>query len=1002
MLEDYVVTARLPFDETADAAILGADFGLNADPTTDSVWYSDGQDLWFPAAASTVYAAFRGQVRFIPNGHPDLEPPPETPPPPPPPDTEPPALLPALGDCLVLELWPQDYLKLRELLPDPLLVPKRIVYQNVDRTSALDRATALVERHAEHYEKLFLEDGETELVPAEIARRARIWLETEWVTGRGVGVYVDPREAPVAIAEAAPPPATAPAGLPTYARLDHGTPSGAAGFSRLTLKVLDENGRLLHPANFFYLLSELEDDALVKDWATDSLFIREQVAKVAELPAVRVVARLEDDESAPPDPDPPPALPMIRLRIRHTAAPVWISGLYDPFDRPEQGYWRFQSELPPGDYEDTYDAPPLYAQVTTPRGTTASDVHSREYFREVRHPHWLPFHDPDSGQMRRRFVLGVNMETCRRRHYHDLSATDLLYQYVPVPGGDRLETTYAPTSSGIDVARTPWLSQPGNREALRHDLEAIRATGATAVRVWVFEYLEGIRFEFTNPSDPSTGRGSALANAREDADRRSHSKLRSYVFPAEGGGAPITVHACRGTDFADMAAGWSAAGARLRVMPQSNPLFQELLENAAQLQAMAGAHGLRVLWTLMTHYGESKPPVNGEPLIYYTQDRPEPPPPRLDASGRVPVDEWVRFYMNLAPIEVDGAGRPREGRVAVEAWIYRMLLSVDTVRQSYIDNALIPFVQRMESVSGEPLGYEVCNEIDILWDSCTHGWSNRLAGIGIESNDVPKIVNRGGQLAFQDRPWSDPPEFTKNFPTRWKLTHTQIRTFVDECAAAVRGAIPAGRHRLILSGVLGSHHGSLPEELMLLRPAGTVVGDPPLRLSASAFTKYAYPASFQGRVMRREPVENVWKPWDGRHGLFSISDLHAAMGVYTDSSGVLHRHDQLLHGERCLMIEAGDSPRPPGHPARQSEAFRDLLRLGVAQGYAGIFAWHYHDPGRTRSAGNNHPLTKGVGFDRAGPSIDLHNGIEGRQAVREIQNLARTLGRLRLPPAPWP
>jgi hypothetical protein len=170
------------------------------------------------------------------------------------------------------------------------------------------------------------------------------------------------------------------------------------------------------------------------------------------------------------------------------------------------------------------------------------------------------------------------------------------------------------------------------------------------------------------------------------------------------------------------------------------------------------------LWTLWTHYSEGQnkflPGIDGD-------------------IG------WGRF------IRESSSSGSSQGRLPVEAWIFRDLMADPDVRSSYIRNAVEPFVDAMEGAGGKALGYEVMNEPDIVWDECGHTWTRSIAGLTI----------------------------TPQIPTHWRLGRSDIRQFVADCADAIRTTLRQP-DKLVLSSVQGMVDSCTPHELSLLEPAG--------------------------------------------------------------------------------------------------------------------------------------------------------------------------------------
>ena len=1012
------LTIRTPVDDSdvggEPGFRFGTGFGFYIEEASGTVRFWDGHDVWLPISRPTLFASFKGLLRFVPSGDPILRVPDGGTPP----GREDLPFV-AVGDALVLELWPPDFLRLKSVLPDTTHTPKHIVYQNVDRASAIDRAVALVDSdaHRDRYLKIFTREGESEPPDAaEFTRRVRTWAEDEWATGQGIGVFVDPGEAPVVIGDTAPVPSAAPPGLSEHARVDHGAPSGTADWARLTLKVLDNEGRPFSPAFLFYLLQQTEDEALDRKWERTTPFTDEATTATRALPVVQVATDTREDESEPLEDEPPPALPSVRLRSKRTDLPQWIAGLYDPFERPETGFWRMQSPLPDGEYDETYDAPQLYAQATTPRRQVVPGATTPGPYWTIVQPTWLPFHVPGVGH-RRRFLLGVNMEVCRQKHFRDLAGNELMFDYYRgsrVAFDGQLQLKYVTSPTGTPSARRPWMSRgstPTPEAQLREDFRAMREMGARAVRVWASEYMEGIRFQFTAPTDEATGRGSLLMNEREDADRGASPDLHSYVFPPTGRrSVPITIHACSAMEFSSMRSRWSSGSPTpvLEVQAESNPRFQELVRNARSLQTWAGEAGLRVLWCLFTHFGEARPEIGHENLIFYAHET-RGLPSRTNASGQLDASAWRTFYHRLY---TGPAAMMVGGRLSVDAWIYKSMIEPGSFRRSLVTNFVRPFVREMESLPVKPLGYEIMNESSVLWDSSPTLWTYRIQGNTLKHSKVELIEESGGSLN-----WGVTVNRSEvyDYTTDWKMSTDNIRAFIGECLDAVKNevrtaerTVPAAERnqRVFLSGALGTeaqvrpsgpYTDVLPQELVLLRPPADHGMSRALDFSASAFSKYARPLSDAPRYT------NLWHYYNGAHGVWSAAVL--ARKTVADPRGGTTLIGNLVHHGRLILVEGGDSNDGRYLGTRQQELIEQMIKTAVLQGLAGVFVWHYHNPLRLRNPISlNYPLT-----ENPSPSANPEPGsflltgtnVKARLGVLSIQFWANRLGRL-LVPRPTP
>jgi hypothetical protein len=818
MLEDYVVNVRLPVNESE--AVLGTSLGYTT-PEGGTPLYWDGQDVWLPPSSATLLAALRGTLSFIPSESAIFE-------------WEPAVTerlgtpLPALGDTLLLQIWPSDYVKLRELLPEGSPVPKYVVYQNVDRDAAVRRAEALIvdnPEHIEHYRKIFATEADADPISNEVLReRARAWIRDEWLQHRGVGILVAAGDD---IGEAARVPTVSSESLPSDVQVDHAVPAGAdaATWRRLTLKVATETF-LYDPAFWHYLVASVENT----EWTTRPMadsegLVGQWVRAVRERRALKVTHQLNPDWSheQPPEPEMPPASPDLVVHLKRTTERQPTIALFDPFTLPAE-LWRAQGQTEEGvEYEWGFEGGLHYVQFDVPDiflwdpAFPYPDV-------GVRTNAWFPF----DGQ--HRFILGLNMATCRKANGHDLAANFFL-----------------PASWGV------WIEGAGNLAKLDNDFANIAAAGFTCVRMWAFESMEGLDFGFEAEY--------AAAIAQADTLDPMH-PLKRVLYNGE------QFYACTHAEFVQLTVGWN-----LRVV--SGPRIAQLIRNAEEVQRRAQRHGLRVLWTLWTHYGEAMLGLDG--------------------------NFWNDFMQiaALAPLPTTN------GRMPLDAWLYRELMVDPSFLSSYAMHAVQPLVRALERVGPRNvLGYEVMNEANLHWDNSGLGHVIALSGIP-DPADIGRRIYINGTATGRN---------FRSMSTGWPLTREQIHAFVNLNLTAISTEAP---EKITLSGVTNGDL-SLHQTTLFWDPV-----DPIWRvtLSATAFTRYA---SLTGANSWRTTYTLATHPWLSRHN------------------------------GRCLFVEAGeDFTRAGGYDCDRNAAYvREILRKCYRRGYAGVFLWEYADPERG-AAGNN-------------------------------------------------
>lgn len=562
---------------------LGRKFGYTS--MAGVVHYWDGQDIWLNPNDDddVLYAVFGGTLRFFPSGR------------------ELPLnssedeygdgvsatlpCYPAIGDTLLLDLWPEVIVDLGKLLPEGAPIPRTVVYQNIDRPSAILEAKRLV-RETPGHEEMFRTTAEGDLTNLDTAINA--WVENDWVNGRGVGIHTS---AGTVIGRAATVAAVHPSDFPSFP-VEYPAPTGANPITwrRLTFKVFASDGFFYNPAFLFYLIEYVNNsDWVTRPQATTSALVERFLSQVNQLPVVRVSLNLgeasEDDMSSAPK--------NVRLEYMKEGAARGVTVLFDHNPHLDN-LWRSQSDLFAGNYQLNCFGPQFLAGCngsTTPESRSIgvqADPPVPTDNVNLEPETWMKFDEngnwrPSTGSPR--FVLGVNMEAFRRRIFHDLADNEIL----GLPAALDYPTT------GAQV------------ENLRKDLANIAALGVRVIRVWVFERFEGLRFHFTTPGLSSAGR-SLLQEEKHQVD--TSPSLTNHA----GDLRRITVgeehlYVCTYDE-------WKLPGglsSRLAppdpqdwVVPAAaSPTFQQLIRNALLLQSVAVENGLSVLWTLWTHFAEA-------------------------------------------------------------------------------------------------------------------------------------------------------------------------------------------------------------------------------------------------------------------------------------------------------------------------------------------------------------------------------------------------------------
>jgi len=812
VLDDYVVNVRLPIDDAQPFA-LGAEPGhhTGAD-TTEPPWYWDGQDIWVPPGNAMLFAALRGTLSFVPSGTPYFEwdsaiterygtP------------------LPAIGDALLLQVWPADYVKLQELMPPGAQIPKHVLYQNVDREIALQRAEALIvdqPEYVEHYRKVFAIDTDEGAIADSVLReRARRWLRDEWLQHRGMGILVAAGDH---IGDAACPPTAPVPGLPADVRVEHGAPSGAdaATWRRLTLKVATD-AFVYDPAFFYYIVANLDHP----EWTsrppseTGSDRLPSQWTRaIAERRVIKVTHQLNPawEYGQPPEPEMPLARPELVLRLKQRSETQTTVALFDPFEE----LWRAQASLQEeAGYEWGFEDAPLYAQLDP--GFIYFDPAFPDPEVGVRTNYWFDFDG------HHRFILGVNMASCRKRSGHDLAAN-----------------FFQPT---WDV----WIEQTGSAAALANDFRNIAAAGFSTVRVWAFEQMEGLDFEF------ETDYQTAVTTANASPPPTFPLKRVTYR------GEPF--YACSEAEFGDLTRHWS-----LRVI--SGRRIAQLMRNAEAVQRAAQAQGLRVLWTLWTHYGESILGLDGN------------------------------FWNDFIQVAHAVPDPPSSGRLPLQAWLYRALMVDPAFRGSYIENAVHPLIQILQSVGREyALGYEIMNEANLHWADSGTGHVGAIGGTPAASLIGAPIWIEGARTG----------RLFRTIPTNWPLSGDQIQEFANVCLTEIW---TDALDKIALSGVTNS--ALMDHQMELFWDPSTIRRR--VELSASAITRYV--------------PRNRWR---------QTPSLPSPTVPYLR-----------YHHDRCLFVEAGEDPSTSvGFDChRHYDLVREIIGQCFSKGYAGVFLWEYGDPER--------------------------------------------------------
>ena len=651
----------MPVASAAGTFAIGIGPGYFRDEASgDRLWW-DGQDIWLAPGSEDIFAVARGTVRFLPAGQrPEIPPPIDE-------SSSTNDVLPCVGDALVLELWPTVHAALEQLMPDDAFSPTYIVYQNVDRDDAVTRMREIIMADPDAHRAFFQEDAEATIDDATLDTRVRAWLRDHWLEGESPGVLVDPTNDAVRIGRAIAPPAP-PDELPDDARAETPVPSGAAGWSRLTLKALTEDGKPANALFWLHLVARVESD----EWAErprasdDDAFVTACLRAVEDLRTIRITHQLDADWeiSMPPRADMPPALGSLRLHLHQATDTRRLLALIDP-TTTTGGHWRMQGPVDESTpYEWEFDGADLYAQLG---GVSPPAVRFGEHDvpeRGLATRRWFDF---GSGP---RFILGMNLPTLRRKNGHDLAPNDIRRTMTGDAGYGRA-----------------WLTTPGEetarKAAIESDLDNMRAMGIRALRVWVFEQLEGLRFGFTNP---------ALRFGGQTLLEEVVQRFRRVVD-----GRPYT--AVNAADIQTEFTAWAGLPDGLRAVPIADGGADHptriVIENAQWLSNAAGARGMRILWCFFAHYGE------GNLHLHWDQwfARPEV------AADELPVDAWVQ----------------------------RAVFANADLRSSVIEHAVRPFIAAVEDRAAcpvEPLGYEIINEADIPWHGCIHGWSTDIDNYG--------------------------------------------------------------------------------------------------------------------------------------------------------------------------------------------------------------------------------------------------------------------------------
>jgi hypothetical protein len=395
MFEDYVVEVFTPIEtEAEEHFVYGWEFGYHqgeADGNSPTIQYWDGQDIWLHPDHTRLFAVFKGTLHFVTSWHPihsstlasEGE------------DREEMSVeeYPAVGDTLVLKVWPQDFIKLGVLLPEGAPIPKEIIYQNVDRDSVKERVRLLI-RGTPGY-------AEDKLTDADLEELLKTWLEGQ---GSGILVNAGAEIGKAALVSDIPP---RPNNI-TDVEIEHSAPEGidAGTWARLTLKMIEDNHFYFSVCFLYYQVENPKDEAWVRPRRENDLFVSRCCNQIEELPVVRITSQVREGWQSGDEPDEnmPPALLDVKLVLRHVDLAQSVLALADPV---MDDLWRVQGRLYEGEHQWRFLGPQLYAEClpslafSQPRHLQPQTPPQPTLSLGVNPDKWLTFDLPDGRRERR-------------------------------------------------------------------------------------------------------------------------------------------------------------------------------------------------------------------------------------------------------------------------------------------------------------------------------------------------------------------------------------------------------------------------------------------------------------------------------------------------------------------------------------------------------------------------------------------------------------------------
>lgn len=920
-MENYQVQINKPF---SSRFLKGAVFGYNvSSEVAENHFYWEGNDLWIPQETD-LNAIFKGTLKYYPNGsnlHPDFE------------DQDYyPTPTNVIGDALVLTIWPQDYLKLNEILPEGSPVPKTVVYQNVDRTACLEASLSLIMANKVYYKQIFKRESENEISDEVLEDRVQLWLNNAWILGEGNGILVSSGAIIGKVATTSPP---------SSGGTDNNNivPDGSGEMRRFTVKYSNDKNYYCNPSFLFYLLSNYTNNQLVCNWTAGDAFIENCNVEIQALPKIRIFYHTNAEQDTP-DGIPENAVfayPDTEVWLSNESISSKIPGFFDFHASESESYWRIQGWPPVGIYQiqtvPTFQVGPLTSPPYTYHTLTITIGSDGRFNAQPTDPtgfvdireRWLRFGSEH------KYVLGVNMETLRRQHFHDLSGNALLVRKNSTGAYERIYTF-----------SNAWLTT--NATLLEEDFNALQGLGVTSVRIWAFELLEGIEFNFLPLLDAH----------RSVVDGGSIDNLTSRIFP-DG----RVIHACTQTEFLNLLNRWRGALTTLSANFISSA-GRTIINNALRVMEIAERKNIKIFWTLFTHYGEALnigAELTYPTLIYYCHDRMDSSgtiiqPPSITASNL----DWLIYYSN----DLDFL---TEARLPIEAWIYKFMITDSEIRRSVMDQIVIPFIRDIITPHSQNImGFEIMNESDIIWEDTSQSWAHRIKGGLIERNIIE--LDASNRLRYQVSGRNQRTTTTielQNILTNWKLSRSEIRTFIIDCQQAIRAA---GWSGCITSSVMGQNDHYTFNELDLLKPQSDS-----LNLTCSAISRYSETSKWMG-YFNIHPNPSEWRSYRP----------HRVSKLDTPS-----RHTPLIHNHKLLFSEAGDY-QYIHNISNQQMAVREALKAGIRLGYAGMFIWHYNNPARSTEDSENNPLTAFSGDSSPGIFFPPGSSIRMRPAAREIMD----------------